>query len=476
MGATAKAMRVGRVRSALAVASASAVLLALPAGASAGEYLRGFAESSFTSGNAADRTFWLDQSVRANSSIVRLNLPWRSLAGGKPVSPTDPADPSYNFTTLDRAVTDAAVRGQRILLTIYDAPAYAIGRNESSEALPGTWKPDPDALGDFAQAVASRYSGGFTPAGEAGSLPKVGYLEVWNEPNLSEYLSPQYTKKSTFAGDHYREMVNAFYKGVSKAGGGAKVVAGVTAPYGDPVGGLRTRPLRFQRDFMCLDSDLKARKKCGTAKFDILSHHPITLSGGPNKSAIDPDDVAMPDFKNIVKTLRAAEKQHTAKGSKHHPAWATEFWWESNPPDKSQGVPVARHARWVEESLYSLWKQGASAAIWLLLADVQAGDDGFSGQQSGLFFFDRSEKPAFTAFRFPFVGDRKSKKRVDVWTVPPATGTLEVEQKVGDEFRSIGDVEVRDGVPETIKVNASSEKIQLRGVIDGETSLTYTTK
>ena len=72
-------------------------------------------------------------------------------------------------------------------------------------------------FGQFAEAVATRYSGTFaTPA--LGTLPRVGYLEAWNEPNLSDYLTPQYTKKSTFAGDYYRGMVNAFSAGVGALG------------------------------------------------------------------------------------------------------------------------------------------------------------------------------------------------------------------------------------------------------------------
>lgn len=456
--------------------AAAVALVVLVAGASEARasFLTGLADLQLANQDASTRTFWQDQNVAASSGIVRINIYWRGATAGKPASPSDPLDPAYSFDQVDRAVIDSVSRGNRVLLTVYGAPEFAEGPNESSEAREGTWKPDPKALGLFAEAVGSRYSGGTTVNG-LGVLPRVGYFEAWNEPNLSEYVSPQYTKKSTFAGDHYRAMVNAFSKGIKNSENQtAKVVAGATAPYGDPTGGTRTRPLRFMRDFLCLKKDLSPRNCADEARFDILSHHPITLSGGPDRSAIHPDDVAMPDVKHLIKTLRTAEKRGTVRGG-NHPVWATEFWWETDPPDPFQGVPLATQARWIEESFYSLWKQGVDVGIWFLLVDEDAGSDGISGQQSGLFFRDRSKKPAFTAFRFPFVGDRISKKKVNVWTIPPTTGTLEIQEERGGVFVTIDRMDVTDAKPDQKKIKASG-KTKLRALLNGETSLPYTVK
>jgi hypothetical protein len=455
-----------RFEAAIALVAAMC-LLGSASAASAKTFLKGTADPHLAASDASVRAFWQDQGVAAGSNIVRINVPWRAITTGKPVDPSNPADPAYGFADIDRGVADATARGQRVMLTVYSTPDFAIGPNESAEAKHGTWKPDTKALGQFAEAVATRYSGSFQ------GLPAVGYIEAWNEPNLSDYLSPQYTKKSTFAGDYYRGMVNAVSAGVRRSGSGAKVVAGATAPYGDPVGGERSRPLRFMRDFLCLDGDLKPRPKCkDRANFDILSHHPITLSGGPNRSAIHPDDLAMPDVKHLERTLRRAEKKTTVKGGKH-PLWATEFWWETNPPDPQQGVPVKKHARWIQESLHSLWKQGADAAFWFLLVDQPLGSDGSSDQQSGLFFEDRSRKPAFTAFRFPFVAERTSKRKAEVWTIPPTSGTLEVQEERGGQFITVKRVQVEAFQPKKIGTDAKG-KTRLRGNLAGESSLTDT--
>jgi hypothetical protein len=473
-------VQVGRKEAlAWAIFAAASVFAALtgPSSAFGGVFLKGTAETHFTAADASVRAFWHDQGVAAGSNIVRINVFWRGHTTGEPADGADPADPAYSLGSVDRGVIDAVARGQRVLLTIYGTPEFAVGPNESSEAPKGTWKPDRKKLADFTQALATRYSGTFSVPG-LGTLPRVGYIEIWNEANLSQYLTPQYTRKSTFAGDYYKEMVNASAKGISRsANPTVQVVAGATAPYGDPTGGTRTRPLRFMRDFLCLDDDLKRRPKCGDeADFDILSHHPITLSGGPNRSAIHPDDVAMPDVKNLVKALRRAEKRNTVTGGRH-PVWATEFWWETSPPDGFQGVSLSKHANWIQESLHSLWRQGADAAFWFLLVDQPLGPDGISNQQSGLFFEDRSRKPAFTAFRFPFVGERSSKgsKSATVWTIPPVDGTLEIQVQDGGGFETAKTVQVSAFEPERVKMRLPA-KAKIRGLLAGETSLTYTVK
>jgi hypothetical protein len=465
------------IRASLVGALVAGVAALAPPAASGATFLKGTADPHLAANDSSVRAFWQDQAVSAGSNIARINVDWRGITVGEPESPTDPNDPAYNFSAIDRGVIDSVARGQRVMLTAYNTPDYAIGPNESSEAKNGTWKPNTRKLGQFAEAVGTRYSGTFSAPG-LGTIPRVGYIEVWNEGNLSDYLSPQYTKKSTFAGDYYRGMVNAFAAGVRRsANPDVQIVAGATAPYGDPHGGERTRPLRFMRDFLCLDDDLKRRPKCGDeADFDILSHHPITLSGGPNRSAIHPDDVAMPDVKNLVKALRRAEKRNTVTGGRH-PVWATEFWWETSPPDGFQGVSLSKHANWIQESLHSLWRQGADAAFWFLLVDQPLGPDGISNQQSGLFFEDRSRKPAFTAFRFPFVGERSSKgsKKATVWTIPPVDGTLEIQVQDGGGFETAKTVQVSAFEPERVKMRLPA-KAKIRGLLAGETSLTYTVK
>ena len=158
-----------------------------PAGAVAAKALEtGFSDGLFVSGDETARAKAFEEAVEARAGVARINLSWRGIVSGHPEDPRNPADPAYDFSAIDTAVSAADQRGLDVLITIYSAPDFAEGSNRPNGAAPGTWKPDPGAFGDFATAVASRYSGNFA------GLPRVRYFQAWNEPNLSVYLTPQY--------------------------------------------------------------------------------------------------------------------------------------------------------------------------------------------------------------------------------------------------------------------------------------------
>ncbi len=146
------------------------------------------------------------------------------------------------------------------------------------------------------------------------------------------------------------------------------------------------RPLRFARELLCLNNKLK-RKACAIKPaFDIFSDHPIDTSGGPRTSAVNRDDLATPDLHRLRDVLRAAEREHTiAGGKKHHPIWATELWWESDPPEPNTFASLREQALYLEEALYLLWKQGAKVVINLPLIDPTD----LGGLQSGVSLRER---------------------------------------------------------------------------------------
>jgi hypothetical protein len=456
-----------RENSAVGEAPGSGGRVQAPARRSA-PFLRGFADPHFNSVDAAARENVFTGAENAGAGVVRVNISWRNSTDGVPVSQADPADPAYRFGGSDLAVRAAAARGLGVILTVYDAPDFAEGQDQPRDAPEGSWKPDPQALGLFAQAVATRYSGSFTPLGSLEPLPRVRYYEAWNEQNLSEYLSPQFVNgKQEFAPDRYRAMLNAFHDGVKVSNPSAEVVFGGTGPYGDPIGQRRTRPLRFLRQVFCLNGRFERTCKAKT-KFDVLAHHPISFANGPHYSAAHPDDAAMADFDQVVKTLREAERRNTVTGGRH-PTWATEVWWETDPPDRQLGVSLGKHARWVAQGLHTLWEQGADVVIWLQVVDTPIEPDGVGGYQTGLFAADGTQKPAYSAFRFPFVADRKSKRRVAIWTIAPASGVLEIQGRTKNDYQRVERVNVRQGEPQRLTVTAG-KKVTLRGAIGGEVS------
>jgi hypothetical protein len=423
----------------------------------------------YTSGDQGEAARWLDATRNLNAGIVRLDVNWATATSTKPANPTDPSDPAYDFTEFDQAATDAAARGLEVMLTLSHAPTWAQDGSGPPSNEPGAWQPDPDALQAFAQAIATRYSGGFE------GLPHVRYYDAWNEANLETYLAPQYASGKLASVDRYRRMVNAVDAGVSAVDPANRVIVGSLAPYGDEPGGDRSRPLTFLRKLLCLNNKLKATACPSKTHVDILSHHPINLSGGPRRSALDPDDASSADLGKVRDVLRAAERAGTIAGKRtRHPLWVTEFWWESFPDGPHAAVPgLRKHGRWIEEALYLWWKAGADAAIYYSLVDrtffPQHPD---ATLQAGLYLRDGTPKPAATAFRFPFVTERKSGRRLLAWGKSPASGKLRIDRKTKRGWQKIDSESVKAGRVFTARLSVRG-KATLRASVGGQHSLPW---
>src|SRR5207247_1394067 len=112
------------------------------------------------------------------------------------------------------------------------------------------------------------------------------------------------------------------------------------------------------------------------ARFDILAHDPYSVRG-PFSHALNRYDVSVPDLYRLTRVLRRAHL--------HKRVWATEFSWDSRPPDP-QGVPIDTQARWAEQSLYVLWRQGVDAAVWFQIRDQLPQPSYGATYQSGTYF------------------------------------------------------------------------------------------
>lgn len=457
------------------LALAGLVVLAAPAAAGLRTGLSG---EEFISADAAVRSHWFDEADRARARVIRLEVKWRNIELRVARNPTDPADPAYDWGALDGAVRDARARGLDPLLTVYRAPEWHLGPNPPAGRSPGTWKPDPVAYGNFAKALATRYSGQY------GGLPAVHKFEAWNEPNIPLFLSPQYEGGKPFAAGWYRQLLNSFRAGVTAVGKKNKVLSAGMAPYGDPPGGLRTRPLVFLRQLFCLKKSLKARKCPDKASFDIAGAHPITIGGGPTQHAINRDDAATADFPKIRATLRAAERHHTVKPrGKGRPLWATEMWWETNPPDPGPGaVSPAKQAKFIEQAILQLFDQGAKVVINFPIVDrpgalaCRVSDPSLGGcrfdTQAGLFFQDGRAKPSLTAFSFPLVTHRKNKRQVNVQGKAPRAGKLVVQRAKGRRWVAVKRRKVNAGQTFSFVVRQHG-KAKFRAKVGGARSLVW---
>jgi len=477
----------------------AAVLTAAPRSPAAKPLDIGFADFLYEDADESDQVFKQTQSV--NADIIRVNLYWVNVARSEPANPRDPSDPAYDWSAIDRAVQGAADHGFEVNLTVLYAPPWAEGPNRPSleQAPPGSWRPDAGKFADFAHAVALRYSGSYDPAAassgtggggagtglppilpRAGALPAVKYFEAWNEPNLSTYITPQWSGKDNTASDIYAKLLNAFYDEVKDVNPNAQVVTGGTAPYGDPPGGPnRTQPIRFYQELLCLNTkNKKASCPNGEApKFDIIAHHPINREDPPTAKADNKGDVEIADFGSLVKVLRAAEKAGTPATSGRHGVWANEVWWQTDPPDKAEGVSLKTHARWMAQGIYLLWKQGASNVSFLQFRDAKykPGEFTLASYQTGVYTYNGKRKPSADAVAFPFVTDPKGKKLL-AWGIAPESGKLTIEAKGKGGFKKVKTVNVKAGKVFTEKLKGGSGKQVLRAKVGGETSVPWTQK
>ena len=394
------------------------------------------------------------------------------------------------------------------MLSVTQAPTWAEGPGRAAGAYTGTWNPSPSALGDFMRAVASRYSGNFDPdgAGPQPTLPAIQELQIWNEPNLDLFLTPQFQGGTPVSPDHYREMLNAAYDGIKAVNPKIQVITAGLAPYGDPPGGTsNTAPVVFWKKAFCLRSvkvkKPKSKRKTAQAprtkfvrtagcsqplKFDDLAHHPINTSGDPATPNPDPNNASSADLGRIVSVLRAAETLGTVQAI-HHGVWADEMWFDSNPPNPA-GVSLATQARYLEEEMFLVWKAGATVAINQLIRDVENPPVGLRyGYNGGLFFQDGRPKPALTAFRFPFVtwrgastakgktAKRKKSAKLLAWGKAPVGGTLSIQRQQGGSWRTVKTLSVSPGSVFTTRF-ALAGKQRLRAVVGGEQSLVWKQK
>ncbi len=374
----------------------------------------------------------------AGATAIRLNVDWGAVAPGPARSasfdPANPQDPGYRFAALDAQVRRAVAAGLQPILSIFGAPRWAeTGRR--SRPQDGPTQPSPRAFGDFATAVARRYGG------DVAGLPRVRYFQAWNEPNVSIFLMPQFSRGAPYSPVWYRKLVNAFTDAVHSVHSDNLSIAGGLSPFTVRTSSVQTvAPLTFMRQLLCLSAAKAPRATCHEqVRFDVWAQHPYT-SGGPTHHAASSNDVSLGDLMKVRPVLAAARSAGNLASRAPAQFWVTEFSWDTKPPDP-HGVPLALHARWTAEALYRMWSAGVSLVTWFTLRDQPTSTSDF---QSGLYFRGASlakdrPKPSLTAFRFPFVAFA-ARGGVQVWGRTPtsAPGSVLIERSAGRGWARIG--------------------------------------
>jgi len=208
-------------------------------------------------------------------------------------------------------------------------------------------------------------------------------------------------------------------------------------------------PAYFTRALLCVSGRRRPRPvRCsgGPVRFDTLAHHPYP-GGSDRRKALNPDDVVVPDLGKLTRPLRAAIRGGKVRPRRAKQLWATEISWDSSPPDP-RGVPLHRHARYVQGAFYTLWRQGTDVVTWFRLRDEARGRGFEFGLQSGIFFRgatvaqDRPKPLSFRAFRFPFTAYRR-RGVAQLWGLAAGRGRVAIERRRGGAWRRLTTLRAR---------------------------------
>ena len=440
----------------LILTSLLTLLVAAPTAEAAPRHglLTGFSDfAAFQGPNPAERQSAFANMRAARGTVVRIQSSWSEIAPTEPPTDADardPAWPGYRWERLDRSVREAVAARVTPLVLLTGASAWAEGRRRRASAPPGTWKPSAPDYRLFAEALARRYSGRF------GNLPRVRYYQPWNEPNLSDFLNPQWERSGRrfrpASPAIYRRLLNAFYRGANAGNPSAYVVSAGTAPFGESrPGGKRMQAALFTRELLCVRgrSHPRPKRRCpgGPVFFDALAHHPYPI-GEPRRTAINADDVVIPDIWKLTRPMRVAVRAGYARPRRSKPVWATEISWDTRPPDPD-GLPAKLVARYTEGALYTLWRQGVSVVTWWLMRDEPEGQGWGYTLQSGVFYRGSSvaadrPKPNFYTFRFPFTAYTK-RGVAQIWGLAPGRGAVTIEVRRGGRWRALMRLRTRRG-------------------------------
>lgn len=411
------------------------------------------------------------RAAAAGATIERLIVSWADVApAAVPASwdPTNPDDSHYRWSGIDAEVAAAAANGQSPILDLYNAPAWA--DTAPAAGLDAT-VPDPSQFAAFAAAAAKRYSG-------ADGQPRVSDWEIWNEPNLGLFFQPQFLNGQPYSPTWYRTLVNAAAVAIKAVHADNVVVAGSTAPFYDTTASTVAAdphwgPLAFMRDVLCLTPQLTAKAGCGPVEFDAWSIHPYS-EGGPSHKATLADDVELGDLDKVRAVLDAAWSAGNISAAARPALWATEFSWNTDPPDTG-GVPVALLERWIPEAMYQMWSHGVTVLTWFQLVDsAPPYQTGFYSDATAL--ANDEPRPTLQAFTFPFVAYR-SGDGIFYWGRTPAgrQATVAVDQADGTGgWTVLGQLTADSaGIFQGRFATTSMEPVRARTVDLGELSLPF---
>ena len=281
----------------------------------------------FVGGNLTEFTTLL-----ANSGIeyVRQEFSWEEI---------EPDRGAYDWARYDAIVEDLARRDIGVIAVVVDTPDWArpIGTARFFNSPPR----DRDILGTFVGELAGRY------------IDRVGFVQLWNGPNLASQWGGEPATGATFA-----PYLEAVWNAAREANPAIRVVSPQLAVSPDVPSG------QSDLDFLAELYDVG-----GSPHFDIVG---IVLDGG----SYSPDDRRVNATR--VNTSRAIlfRELMVSRGDAASPVWATSFGWSAE-----GSVSRQEQAEFVERGLERSWSEWPWMGLmvqWAFLATQESPDHAYA--------------------------------------------------------------------------------------------------
>jgi hypothetical protein len=426
--------------------------------------------------SAANREVALRRMKILGVDAVRVSVLWDAVAPRKkPKRGQDPkAYRAANWDRYDDLTRAAAKYGLQVYFDVAPPGPRWSQAKANDPANQKTWQPDTAQFNRFYQAVAKRFTGNYHDENQGkGTLPRVSWWGIGNEPNQGGWLMPQARK----IGGRLIPTSPAIYRDLLVAGADALIRTGhaldtinigETAPLGVAPESER-RPLRpalFLRELFCLDShsrpyrgrSAQLRGCSSVKKLAVLrrlprltyAHHPYTKKTSPAKRDKSRDAITMANL-DVLPALLDKIAKTTKLIPEGLPIVLTEFGYETNPPDKFNGISPATQAEWDNLGDYAAYASDrVFANTQFLLFDVPPRKEFPANSkaywftyQSGLFTAQSKPKPSAFAYMMPFVAKRSGSGYM-FWgqvrfTPNGADQTVYLQRKQGTDWVNEGD-------------------------------------
>jgi hypothetical protein len=331
--------------------------------------------------------------------VVRFSVRWDQVASTKPASPTDPSDTAYDWSTVDPVLDPLHSAGIDVVLQLVGTPRWANGGRAANYAPTSA-----TTFRDFASAAAQQY-------------PWVKRWVIWNEPNQVRWLRP------TSASVYTTRLLNPAYAAIHAEISGAQVAGGGTAPRGATGGVSPTAWLLGMH--------------AAHARLDAYAHNPYPL----NPKTESPLTGGCEHCTTITMATIDKLVGLVSRSWPRARIWLTEYGYQSNPPDRLLGVPLARQAQYVGEGAYAAYK---TPRVDLLIHFLYRDEPQLARFQSGLVTLTNAQKPAYAAYELPLA----QVSRTQLWgqfRAPAAARTGRLERHVGSRWLTLGTVRAGTG-------------------------------